>query len=66
MPRRKRPDITETTTAAAQYRFCASCPVRTGPQLEDDRIEAYCMACPLRGWLLATADMALRARHKSH
>lgn len=78
MPRRKSITATTTAAAQyimqqldntdwdgmlQAHRYCSACPVRTGPQLEDDRIEHYCMACPLRSWLLVTAEMALRASH---
>ena len=59
-------DGTDWAAMIRDHAFCAECPVRTGPQLEDDRIEHYCMACPLRGWLLTSAEMSLRAKkHKS-
>lgn len=81
MPRRKSITATTTAAAQyimqqldntdwdgmlQAHRYCSACPVRTGPQLEDNRIEHYCMACPLRSWLLVTAEMALRASHARH
>lgn len=59
-------DSTDWDGMLQAHRYCSACPVRTGPQLEDDRIEHYCMACPLRSWLLVTAEMALRASHTRH
>lgn len=58
-------DGTDWEQLLAEHRFCSGCPVRTGPQLEDDRIEHYCMACPLRAWLLCTAELAIRARQRT-
>lgn len=58
-------DGTDWERLLKEHAFCSGCPVRTGPQLEDDRIEHYCMACPLRGWLLTTAELALRSRKRA-
>lgn len=57
-------DGTDWAAMIRDHAFCADCPVRTGPQLEDDRIEHYCMACPLRAWLLTTAELSLRAKKR--